>query len=136
MQVRISHIVCFAVAIVMVLVVSHLATAASEAIVIAEPDSLEIAVGNKDGSIKMIELPYSSVAEVITSSAAAGGDARVQREQSSQFSSDMKGLLKTLAARDSRKSDDQEIISVQLQSLVLHNPINDYYVYTLKKLRV
>ena len=136
MQVRISHIVCFAVAIVMVLVVSHFATAASEAMVIAEPDSLEIAVGNKDGSIKMIELPYSSVAEVITSSAAAGGDARVQREQSSQFSSDMKGLLKTLAARDSRKSDDQEIISVQLQSLVLHNPINDYYVYTLKKLRV
>lgn len=136
MQVRVSHIVCFAVAIVMVLVVSHLATAASEAMVVAEPDSLEIAVGNKDGSIKMIELPYSSVAEVITSSAAAGGDARVQREQSSQFSSDMKGLLKTLAARDSRKSDDQEIISVQLQSLVLHNPINDYYVYTLKKLRV
>ena len=136
MQVRISHIVCFAVAIVMVLVVSHLATAASEAMVVAEPDSLEIAVGNKDGSIKMIELPYSSVAEVITSSTAAGGDARVQREQNSQFGFDMKGLLKTLAARDSRKSDDQEIISVQLQSLVLHNPINDYYVYTLKKLRV
>ena len=136
MKVQISHIVCFAVAIVMVLVVSHFATVASEAIIIAEPDSLETAVGNKDGSIKMIESPYSSVAEVITSSAAAGGDARVQREQSSQFSSAMKGLLKTLAARDSRKSNNQEIISVQLQSLVLHNPINDYYVYTLKKLRV
>lgn len=136
MQVRVSHIVCFAVAIVMMLVVSHFATAASEAILIAQPDSLETAVGNKDGSIKMVDPPYASVAEVITSSAAAGGDARVQREQSSQFSSTMKGLLKTLAARDSRKSDNQEIISVQLQSLVLHNPINDYYIYTLKKLRV
>ncbi|HNY05068.1 MAG TPA: hypothetical protein PK500_06675 [Candidatus Egerieousia sp.] len=136
MKVQISHIVCFAVTIVMVLVVSHFATAASEAILIAEPDSLETTVGNKDGSIKMIEPPYSSVAEVITSSAAAGGDARVQRVQSSQFSSDMKGLLKTLAARDSRKSDNQEIISAQLQSLVLHNPINEYYIYTLKKVRV
>jgi|LAHS01.1.fsa_nt_gb hypothetical protein len=136
MKERLSHIICFAVAVIMVLVVSHIATATSEAILIAAPDSLETAASNKDGSINMIEPPYSSVAEVITSSTAAGGDARVQREQSSQFSSAMKGLLKTLAARDSKKSDNQEIISVQLQSLVLHNPINDYYVYTLKKLRV
>ena len=136
MKVKISHIVCFAVAVVMVLIVSHIATATSEAILVAEQDSLGTVADNNDGSINMIEPPYSSVAEVITSSTAAGGDARVQREQSSQFSSALKGVLKILAGRDSKKSDNQEIISVQLHNLVLHNPINDYYVYTLKRLRV
>src|SRR5574344_836695 len=136
MKVQISHIVCFAVAMLMALVVSRFATATSEAILIAEADSSETMACNKGGSINMIEPPYSSVAEIITSSSAAGGDARVQREQSSQFSSALKGVLKILAGRDSKKSDNQEIISVQLQNLALHNPINDYYVYTLKRLRI
>lgn len=136
MKVRVSHIVCFAVTMLLVLVVSRFATVTSEAILIAESDSSEAMAGNKSGSINMIEPPYSSVAEIITSCSASGGDARVQREQSSQFSSALKGVLKILAGRDSKKSGNQEIISVQQHYQVLHNPINDYYVFTLKRLRV
>ncbi|MCI1720981.1 MAG: hypothetical protein LKM37_08285 [Bacteroidales bacterium] len=139
MKEQIRNIVFFTVAFaIMLFAGSYVASSTQDAMLYAQDstglfsDEGHCANGSVDAAIP----PYSSVAEVSATASAASGDARVQREQSSQFSSALRGVIKNLSSRVSENSDIQKDISVQLHSLAKHNPINDYYVYTLKRLRV
>lgn len=139
MKEQIRYIVFFTAAFaIMLFAGSYVASSAQDAMFYAQDSTglLSDEVHCANGSVNAAVPPYSSVAEVTAMPAVPGGDARVQREQVSQFNSALKGVIKIRAGRESENSNIQKEISVQLHSLAKHNPINDYYVFTLRRLRV